>query len=409
MKVLVIVVNRLRPDFLGCYGCDWHVTPAFDRLASEGVVFDQHFADSPRPRATRRSWRWGDYGWSPDAALHPGLAGLLWNTGVKTWLIADERSPSFGHGFASGWQRAHWVREHDLKALEQEHLLGGTIQLAVDWLGQHSREDNWLLWLELSSVPLPWNEAEAKAESDVEGGDAEEGEPPLWFNPPDGPLDEASDPEALERLQNSYAAMVRGVDDWLGQLFDLLREKGLYDDLCILLTGDCGLPLGDHGQVGDSQPLMHEELLHVPLLLRLPRAEHAGRRVAAFTQSVDLLPTLAELFELPARETDGSVPRVLQPGQSLLPLARGESAKPREFVCSGLHPRHAAQWSIRTREWHFILAPPPLESGTLSKSDGNQLYVKPEDRWEVNNVRTQHAEIADQLELKLRRFLAGDG
>ena len=66
-----------------------------------------------------------------------------------------------------------------------------------------------------------------------------------------------------------------------------------------LLTSDFGYPLGEHGQIGRYRPWLHEEMVHLPLMLRLPGAAEAGRRVPAFTQPPDLYATVLEAFGIP--------------------------------------------------------------------------------------------------------------
>jgi arylsulfatase A-like enzyme len=391
MKSLVIVINRCQPAYLGCYGNDWLPTATLDRLAAESVVFDQHFAEAPQPRLARRSWHTGCYPLHrPLAPRGHGLAHGLWEAQVDAALVGDERSPTRPSRFGQGWERQFWTRQARLEALEQESLLGGTIQAAVEWLEEHRDRDRWLLWLELSSLQLPWSPAEFDDEA-TEGAEEAELEP--WFDPPAGHVGTEIPAEAAERIPATYAGLVCGVDQWLGQLIEFLKEKGLYDDLLLIVTSDCGLPLGEHGLVGDARPWLHEELVHLPLLMHLPGGAEAGRRVQHLTQAVDLLPTLVEAFDLPL---PGPVD-----GKSLLPLARGSTTKIRDHACSFAwtgRPGAWEEWSLRTHQWYLIL---PI---TADPPRSTQLYIKPEDRWEVNNVLSQHPEAAEHLELSLRRF-----
>jgi arylsulfatase A-like enzyme len=109
---------------------------------------------------------------------------------------------------------------------------------------------------------------------------------------------------------------------------------------------------------------------------------------------MDLLPTLLESYEI-------TPPPDLH-GHSLLSVARGKPVNLREYACSWTRARTGAEWAIRTHQWYLIL--PMSETDTPPRQP--QLYVKPDDRWEVNNVLEQHQEVADHLELTLRRFLA---
>src|SRR5262249_51635660 len=134
---------------------------------------------------------------------------------------------------------------------------------------------------------------------------------------------DAIDPEEdtlFLRLQSSYAAAVTYLDAGVGEILSALNELPGADEVVVVVTSDCGLALGEHGVGGPSGAWPHEELIHVPLLVRLPGCGEAGRRVEALTQAVDLAPTLAEMFGVPV----GSVH-----GASLLPMARGQAERVR--------------------------------------------------------------------------------
>jgi hypothetical protein len=200
----------------------------------------------------------------------------------------------------------------------------------------------------------------------------------------------------LLRLQRTYAAAVSRLDRQLGELLEELRRHDLYDSWMIIVTADRGFPLGEHGLVGASRPWLHEELVHIPLIIRLPHGAAGGARIGALTQPVDLMPTLLEAFDLTSLDCHGS---------SLLPLIRGEQERIRDYACSGLKIGGELEYSLRTLDWAFLL-PQETGSGGLHPPLRNpQLYVKPDDRWEVNNVLQHHFELAEQLEQTLRAFL----
>src|SRR5947209_845806 len=114
MKALVIVANGLHLGYLGCYGNDWISTPALDRLASEGIVFDQHYADHPDLAGACRAWRSGCYQFPrpEDEAVPPGvrsdLLSLLKEQGVSTSLVIDGSRP-FQREFAAPWEQVQVV------------------------------------------------------------------------------------------------------------------------------------------------------------------------------------------------------------------------------------------------------------------------------------------------------------
>jgi arylsulfatase A-like enzyme len=241
-----------------------------------------------------------------------------------------------------------------------------------------------------SSEPSENEEDDEEAD---EGEEMEEVEPltPLT-DVPDGPIDPTDDHLYLS-LQTSYAAAVSYVDTGIGQLFQALGGLEGCDDILLIVTTDVGQNVGEHGIIGSCRPWLHDELIHLPLLVRLPGAAEAGRRVSAFTQAVDLAPSLAEWFQVPLADVHG---------RSLLPLARGEVESIRPYAYSALQVGDAIEYALRTPEWAFLL---PIKPSPEDAERVPQLYVKPDDRWEVNNVLQHHLELAEQLEKTLRDFV----
>ncbi|HEV3121055.1 MAG TPA: sulfatase-like hydrolase/transferase [Isosphaeraceae bacterium] len=191
-------------------------------------------------------------------------------------------------------------------------------------------------------------------------------------------------------MRRTYAGAVTLVDTWLGTLFDALKRMGRMEDTLLVFTSDQGEPLGEHGYVRRFRPWLHEELIHTPLFVRMPRAAFGGKRHLALVQTVDLLPTILSALGAPAN-LDAQ-------GHDLLPLVRGEQTKVRDYACMGMD---VEEFAIRTHLWHFVL---PLETDPDDPPRGPQLYRKPEDRWEQNDVIAAHPQVAEHLELTLRRF-----
>src|SRR5262249_10567599 len=159
------------------------------------------------------------------------------------------------------------------------------------------------------------------------------------------------------------------------------------DATLVCVTARSGLPLGEHGMVGAPRPRLHEELVHVPLVMRLPHAAEAGLRIAALTQPMDLLPTFL-----------GNLGHALPPmhGRSLWPLIRGEVDSLRPFAVSRLSAGGEESWLMRTTT-RALHVPAAADAPRL-------LFVKPDDRWEVNNLYQHEIEAADAMENELARF-----
>src|SRR5947209_2976349 len=133
MKVLVIVVRGLNTGYLGCYGNAWVETPALDRLAAEGVVFDRHYADCPSPFGASRSWRSGRCplplveGEPPVPALTSAdLLMLLRERGVTTLLVDDVSRPG-PPGFRHGWDFVSEVQAEAEEGTVLERALDATV------------------------------------------------------------------------------------------------------------------------------------------------------------------------------------------------------------------------------------------------------------------------------------------
>jgi arylsulfatase A-like enzyme len=413
-KVLVIEARGLHLGQLGCYGNDWIETPTIDRLAAEGVVFDQHLAACPDATGAVHSWRTGrqrlpelEPAATTDVPSAANLLDLLSAADVPTILVHDDSQPAVAE-FLTGWQEVHGVPAEAGEGTALERSLDA----AAAALEKLAGRERWLVWLSLATPLPPWNvppqfrdryfvsESPPKEVDDEEEEEDEEHEeepdtedPPLepLPDPVLGPIDPEDDALFL-RLRYSSAGAVAYLDAGLELLINHLREQNQIDDLTLIVTTDHGLLLGEHGVVGNVRPWLHEELVHIPLIIRLPGKGRAGRRLTALTQSVDLMPTLLDLFGV-------TLPQVH--GHSLLPLLRGEVEEVRPYAVMGLSQADGVEWALRTLDWAYLL---PLRTFLGDPPRKEQLFVKPDDRWEVNDVRQHHLELAEHAEQVLRTF-----
>ena len=443
MKAIVFVLRGCPAGWLGAYGNEWVATPHLDRVAAEGVVFDRHISDRPEPTAASRAWlarpnppapfpqregrAGGEVFSAPPFPSREGGPGGLGGANIRTVLVrANHPDTDAPEWFYAGWDEVFDARpqEEDRSPLDQ------LIRSLPPLLDRIAASD-FLLWIEIDRLLPPWEVAQEVfeayiADSDSEDGEADEQEqdedddeededeqdeeqepdeedahspltthhsPPTvtpWSDPPAGPFD-TSDPDALEWLHCSFAAVVTTLDAELGAIFEQLRGRQLDQSAAWVVTSDFGYPLGEHAQIGLHRPWLHHELVHLPLLLRLPAAAEAGRHVYGFTQPADLAPTLLDLFGV--KQPEGLA------GFSLLPLARGEAESSRPHAITALELGDAAAMAIRTDDWAFLL-PVRVPEGETHEP---QLFEKPDDRWEVNDLRPRNIERADELEAELRK------
>ncbi|HEY1381799.1 MAG TPA: hypothetical protein VGF55_33680, partial [Gemmataceae bacterium] len=377
MRVLVIDVDGLQPAYLGPYGCEWVPTPTLDRWAADGIVFDQHFADCP-DAATRPGWRACRHALAPGPADTDFLADLR-AAGVRTARVGPPRP-------AEGWEidvPAERPADDPLSLKPTRRV----VRQAIEQLGDAT---NALLWVEVDALLPPWQPPEdALAEAFADTADEETDEPlERWVD--DLPEQIAGDDDrTFARLQRTYAAAVATFDVSVDKLLTDCTKRGWGDEAAWILTAGRGFPLGEHGAVGFTVARLHEEFVHLPLMVCWPHAEHAGLRVSALTQPADLGATLRELFGLPFADSGD-----LWAGRSLVSLARGGDVPVRGRAVSGLRVVGGMLWGVRSAGWYLMLDDRP---------DGErQLFVKPDDRWEVNDVRPRNQELAEEMEREFR-------
>lgn len=391
MSVIVIAARGLPAGWVGPYGNEWVVTPNFDRLAAEGVTFDRHLSDCPDPAAAGRAWLSGQ---SQVPSIGDGrpkdrqvLLEALAAAGVRTVLVranypdTDAPPPFY----------ANWAEVFDARPdADDASPLDACLRALPGLLDRLPADGRWMLWVDTDRCVPPWDVPQEVFEAYLDEGDddptADAEQLPPFADPPTGPFDR-TDPAALDFLHRTFASVVTKFDDELGHLFELFRDKGLARSAAWLVTSDHGYPLGEHGQVGPYRPWLHQAVVQLPFLIRLPDAAEAGRRVGAITQPADIAPTLLTLFDVTAG-------RKAIDGFDLLPLMRGEADQVRAEAFSGWLVNGIGEWAIHTADRTLLLP--------VGGEREPQLYEKPEDRWEVNNIRGQFIEQADELEARLR-------
>ena len=182
-----------------------------------------------------------------------------------------------------------------------------------------------------------------------------------------------NDPEAASGA--SYNAAVAAVDAAAGKLIALLRTRKLYDDALVVVASDHGRGLGEHGEETHGI-FLYDETIHVPLLLKLPQNQSAGKRVSARASLVDVAPTVLAIAGVP-------IPSQMQ-GQSLLRISKTNADQPVYSVSD--FPQRAFGWSPleswRAGKYLYIKAPRP-ELYDLSADPGPRATWRrlPRPRW----------------------------
>jgi arylsulfatase A-like enzyme len=179
---------------------------------------------------------------------------------------------------------------------------------------------------------------------------------PAWMGHTLWPREDVPMPEEMpvEEIVARYDETLLKVDHYLGELFALLRARELYDDAVIVITGDHGETFGP-GVWGHG--VMREDVLHVPLILKLPAGAHAGKRIAEPVSLVDLYPTLLALAGVPPE------PSWLH-GSSLLARIEGAAGDAERPLYS--EGGHVEQYALTVGRWRLVEEHPGSESGEYS-------------------------------------------
>jgi arylsulfatase A-like enzyme len=195
-----------------------------------------------------------------------------------------------------------------------------------------------------------------------------------------------------------YAGEVSFVDKWAGALLDAVEGLGMWEDTAIVFTSDHGELLGERNCIRKARPWPYDELSHIPMIVKLPGGEGAGQTLNAFAQTPDLAPTLCDLAGLP--------PMPGATGKSLLPVLRGKARSVRDGAISGFYNQ---SWSLRDDEWSLYLWLDGLRPAEWDprKPGTRELYALAQDPGETTDLAATFPRVADAMELRLRRSIAG--
>jgi arylsulfatase A-like enzyme len=239
-----------------------------------------------------------------------------------------------------------------------------------------------LLWLQTQGMAGPWD---APLPLRYQFADEDDPQPPDFVQPPELMLAEKFDPDQLLGFVHAYAGQVALADMCLGMLLDALDEHPLTGETLLVVTSPRGYPLGEHRRVGRCDNALYSELLHVPLLVRFPQHEQALSRVRSILQSHEVFALVAESC---GWQDAGKTPA----SRVLRELVSGLDVTSTSAVAVA-----PVQRAIRTPAWM-------LRESQSSAGPRYELFAKPDDRWETNEVSSRCGEVVELLAAELDRF-----
>jgi len=397
-NIVLVIIDSLRSDHLGCYGNPVVRTPNLDALARESVRFTRVYPEAMPTVPARRSILTGRRaypfrGWEPwqGMAKRPGWSPILPGTetlittlrraGYWTGYVTDNPFLGFGEFFDPFRHTARRFVPLRGQRKWRQNALGVSRQDALRYLppgplrteGDIDRIRHYLA----NNGRVNGEAQQAAARVFTRAGrvlqEAKRSKPFCLvvdsfdphepWTPPRKYMNLYGDPDyrgsevgivnyrpadylserLIARLNVAYKAEVTMVDRWLGRFLDQLHDLKLEDETAIMLVSDHGVYLGERNWTGKSDSKLHPELIQVPLMMRDQQGRGAGTTSDYFATTVDIAPTLFSLADLRA-------PRFFD-GTDLSPIAEGgQPAEKRRFAYGGY-----SSWTyIRDERWKLI-------------------------------------------------------
>lgn len=303
LNVLLISIDTIRPDRLSCYSSDFVRTPHIDSLASRGFVFDRAFAHNPTTLPSHANILLGTtplyHGVHDNARFKVAgefvtLAEYLKEKGFATGAFIGAFPLDSRFGLAQGFDvyDQSYPSGSPTDFTAPERRAEEVIEAAVDWIGEQNSP--WFAFIHLWDPHTPYS-------------------PPEPF---------------LSRYKDDlYSGEAAYVDSQLGELFGFLDRKKLLPNTIIVLTGDHGESLGEHGELTHNY-FAYNSTIWVPLIISAPGFEKG--RVAEYACHVDIFPTVCDILQI-------DKPLFLQ-GISLVPSMKGEKKADRAIYIESLDP-----------------------------------------------------------------------
>ncbi|HSR53949.1 MAG TPA: sulfatase-like hydrolase/transferase [Acidobacteriota bacterium] len=359
--LVLVTIDTLRADHLPMWGAEDVSTPHLQALAERSVIFEQAVTSVPLTLPAHASLLTGTYPQFHQLRTNssgrlsqdiPTLAEMLKSRGYKTGAFVASAVLDRRYGLDRGFD--HYGDQFGLEARyagkTAERTAEAVMNEALKWMGSHSGPI--FVWIHLYDPHAPY-QAPGR-----HGG-------------------------------RGYKGEIEYVDTQIGRLRSFLKGKGWDKRAMVAVLSDHGEDLGQHGEPTHGF-FVYDTVMRIPLLMKFPGDEHAGKRVSRQVRIIDVLPTLLRGLDVP-------LPRqsVIQ-GSGLLPLVlgkeRGEMPAYGESLYARVHFGWSRLFALRTGQWKYIQAPRP------------ELYDLEEDPGETRNLFESRQGMANRLGQTLREL-----
>lgn len=388
MKTIFILSDQHNPSFCGSYG-GMTRTPNLDRLSREGVRFTTAYSPSPMCAPARACLFTGQFlnrigFWDntmPYDGSVPGFGHHLRGCGVPLTTIGklDFAGEDFDYGIhemllpnnRKSLDAVSLFREPPLPRRPVYHVKNNwevyprekqtpkeedITAAAIKWLGEHSKEDNWVLNINFTRPHSPWKALEESLRRYQ--AELEEIELAPKYTQPLNELHQVDQYHSVyscgydygidqvKKSQAGYQAIIEELDESIGRILASLEELSIYDDVLIVYSSDHGEMARSHGIWEKSA--MYEDSVRIPLIIRSPQGPK-GQVCSTPVSLIDVFPTICDYSGLP--------PLASSEGKSLRPLIDGIPAP--DFRSYGFSESHtlgrvAASFAVRQDGWKLM-------------------------------------------------------
>ena len=377
-NILLITVDALRPDHLGCYGYKKNTSPNIDKLAREGVMFTQAISQA--------SWTWPSIH-SLSTATYPSTHGVhFWDQNL---LDSFSTLPQMlrKKGYSTGFISAHgslskFNRGFDFFVDISSAKADGITKKAILWI-EKNKKNPFFLWLHYMdthsksycSIPI-----EERSVRDLSKKDIEEG-------------------------YLRYDMAINYVDAQFKLLLERLKDLGMYRNTLIILTADHGEAMGEHSYYFLHGGTLWDSLIKVPLILSYPTRFKESKIINQQVQFIDIVPTILEMLKI-------KIPGYME-GKSFLSLIQGLKAQIMRYAFSEVRENIEDEFGnpyTSTGEWSYtkfsIRGNDYKLMRTLdSHGERYQLYNLKTDPQELNNLVEIEKEQFEFLKAKLEEWM----
>jgi arylsulfatase A-like enzyme/Tfp pilus assembly protein PilF len=370
LNVVVITLDTTRADRIGIYGAHDVETPTIDRLGNEGVLFEQAVSVAPLTLPAHSSIFTGkfppEHGVRDNGGFFLGpeqttLAEVLKARGYRTgaFVAAYVLAAKWGinQGFDTYFDDFDLSQTRALSLSAIQRPANEVLDKALPWIEQ-SGNSPFFAWIHLYDAHSP-------------------------YRPPE--------PFASRYKAHPYNGEIAFVDSQIARLVAALQTRNLYDRTIIVVMGDHGESLGEHGE-GSHGFFVYNSVTRVPFVIRAPFTLTGHRRVADPVRSVDVMPTVLDLL--------GAPPAAGVSGASLVPLMTGAKTElALDAYSEAMYPLHHYGWSdlhaLRSGRYKVIDAPRP------------ELYDIDRDPGETTNLFADRRALGDRMIGQLRTIEGG--